>query len=583
MQTVEVKLDRFDGGITSDGRDNSAGLVKMIKHFDVLTTPHTLIPFNSRTSGDVSSATQQMTDFFYYNSLVYGIGVDSGTSKTTVHKIAPADFAAATWSSMGNNASAAGTFVRGVWVEYQGYGFGINSDGTVFRNSLSGAAWADTVTTIGSAIGAVGSIAGLVHSKDDRLYLASANVIASVPSATGTWVASALTLPARYLITSLCEYGNYLAIACKPKYAGNSVVFLWDRNSSVTTLSESIDWGYGNLQIIEQVEGELIGITIRNNVFTGLPEKLVFRHYISGAGSVIFKELNITGGSTDGKIYTGKKFNANRLYFIADISVDGVLHNGIWGLGKNQAGRWIVWFDKLPNNDTAVASSAMRGFFMIGDSAWISYEDSGYKLTQTITTGTYTGTSLLETTIQNAGDASKKKGLVGVTVTFDTLPTAGVVILKYRKDGETSWTQIFTEGTDGLISRSATSIENLTAGGDTVTISIATPAVVTFTAHKLVAGQKIRFSTTGALPTGITAGVDYYVLSTSLAADTFKFSDTVGGTAINTSGSQSGTHTIDRKVELPEFKEIEFRIESTGGAKITGLSFKANILDQKPY
>lgn len=77
----------------------------------------------------------------------------------------------------------------------------------------------------------------------------------------------------------------------------------------------------------------------------------------------------------------------------------------------------------------------------------------------------------------------------------------------------------------------------------TITMTIATPAVVTWTNHGRVAGDPVVFTTSGALPTGVTAGTTYYVLGTSITADTFRFAATPGGTAINTSGSQSGTHT----------------------------------------
>lgn len=78
------------------------------------------------------------------------------------------------------------------------------------------------------------------------------------------------------------------------------------------------------------------------------------------------------------------------------------------------------------------------------------------------------------------------------------------------------------------------------------TISIASPGVVTYTNHGLIAGDKIYFTTTGALPTGLSANTLYYVLSAGLTANTFRLSSTLEGTAINTSGSQSGTHTIRR-------------------------------------
>jgi hypothetical protein len=84
--------------------------------------------------------------------------------------------------------------------------------------------------------------------------------------------------------------------------------------------------------------------------------------------------------------------------------------------------------------------------------------------------------------------------------------------------------------------------ENLRGG--TATVTIATPAVVSRTAHGFTAGMPVVFATTGDLPTGIVAGTTYYVIATGLTADAFQFSETVGGAAVNTSGTQSGTHTV---------------------------------------
>lgn len=78
----------------------------------------------------------------------------------------------------------------------------------------------------------------------------------------------------------------------------------------------------------------------------------------------------------------------------------------------------------------------------------------------------------------------------------------------------------------------------------TFTVTIASPAVFTLTAHGLSAGNVVYFSTSGALPTGLTAGTAYYVIAAGLTADAFEVSTTAGGAAVNTSGSQSGTHSI---------------------------------------
>jgi len=80
------------------------------------------------------------------------------------------------------------------------------------------------------------------------------------------------------------------------------------------------------------------------------------------------------------------------------------------------------------------------------------------------------------------------------------------------------------------------------ASGATITMTIATPCVVTNTAHTKANGDMVRFSTTGALPTGIVADTTYYVVNA--ATNTYELSATSGGTAINTTGTQSGTHTV---------------------------------------
>lgn len=78
----------------------------------------------------------------------------------------------------------------------------------------------------------------------------------------------------------------------------------------------------------------------------------------------------------------------------------------------------------------------------------------------------------------------------------------------------------------------------------TVTISIATPGVITWNAHGLSAGAPVRLTTTGTLPTGLAAGTIYYVAaSPAPATNTFSLAAAAGGAAINTTGAQTGTHT----------------------------------------
>jgi hypothetical protein len=74
----------------------------------------------------------------------------------------------------------------------------------------------------------------------------------------------------------------------------------------------------------------------------------------------------------------------------------------------------------------------------------------------------------------------------------------------------------------------------------TVTISNASPAVITWT-QSFVNGQAVYFTTSGSLPTGLTASQIYYVINTTGTA--FNVAATPGGAAINTSSAGSGTQT----------------------------------------
>ena len=91
------------------------------------------------------------------------------------------------------------------------------------------------------------------------------------------------------------------------------------------------------------------------------------------------------------------------------------------------------------------------------------------------------------------------------------------------------------------------------------TISNASPGVVSLTAHGLVASDAVVFSTTGALPTGLTVGTVYYVISAGLAANAFEVSATAGGSAINTSSAGSGTHSVtDVYTSIPAGDQWQF-------------------------
>jgi hypothetical protein len=74
------------------------------------------------------------------------------------------------------------------------------------------------------------------------------------------------------------------------------------------------------------------------------------------------------------------------------------------------------------------------------------------------------------------------------------------------------------------------------------TMTVATPCVVTRAAHGLITNDRIAFSKTGTLPTGVNDNSIFYVQNPS--TNSFNISGEPDGSIINTSGTQSGAHTL---------------------------------------
>lgn len=85
-----------------------------------------------------------------------------------------------------------------------------------------------------------------------------------------------------------------------------------------------------------------------------------------------------------------------------------------------------------------------------------------------------------------------------------------------------------------------------------ITISIGTPGLITLPAgFSFPDGTAITFTSTGALPTGLSVGQVYFVVNST--GGTFNVSTTIEGTPINTTGTQSGLQYISpRGVDLAD-------------------------------
>ena len=76
-------------------------------------------------------------------------------------------------------------------------------------------------------------------------------------------------------------------------------------------------------------------------------------------------------------------------------------------------------------------------------------------------------------------------------------------------------------------------VVNSNPSGVSVTVTSATPGVVTWAAHGFSANQPVWF-TAAAMPTGLNSEQIYYVVGASITTNTFEVAATTGGSAINT-------------------------------------------------
>jgi hypothetical protein len=465
----EITIDRFDGGVVNDPRSDGA-VCRIVTGFDILTNRHKMTPYPNSVDGDNAATTSRKQNFcvgdFGGTPYLYGLGVKSGAATAEVLRKALTtggsnDLSDAGWAAPANNQATSGNTLFDLFTYYKGKIFGAAGQ-YIWSYDTAGGAWSDTEHNMLATIASVTE--GVVHSKDDILYIGLRNSNGSyiIKRDAGIW-STALTLPTYLEPTSICEYGNYLGILCAPvSGVGKSVLYIWDRDSSLETVSETVDFGSGVARIVEELSGYLVVIGIAGNNTIRVKDRVEFQMYSGVGGARFVGVLEDTTGLGSSMIYLPKrkqKIN-QRLYFMMAITLHGARREGTWSLGLT-GDRWTLVHERTPNNDTALTTGIPLGFHFIGDYLFQAYiSNNVYAVSKTTSTGSFTASSIWEDKIFNDGDSSKRKKLVGVTIITEPLPqigdNVGQVIVKYRKDEETAFTTVMTHNTANALSKSTT-------------------------------------------------------------------------------------------------------------------------------
>jgi len=490
--TVTIKVHNFSGGVSDDPREDNATKFQVAKHFDTFSQPNRLTPYRSleadTNDGSTSTGMKQyaVKDVLYASASakLYGLGQTGGGLTKIVYK---ADATTGNWTLPGSS-EGNGAVWNGCLVEYKDYLWGFQGTNQVWKwGTLSGApSITNSVNTTGATIT---SVAQGVIAKDDNLYLPYNNKIGRVTSG-GTYNDAVLTLPSNFKITSICNYGNYLAIGCAPisTYNGVSKVYLWNLTSS--DVQEAIDWGEGELRVLETIEGMIVGITDRylNNATGAGRGSMIIQVYSGGIPQVV-KEV-FTQALTGKSIPLSKAVKNNRLFFAAKIMTNsaGTEYNeGIWSFGrKNVNYPFSLSLDVIDEN---IDTDGIQAFGTAANYFFITHSGDG-SIDKTNDAATYAFTSVYESQIFNFSDASLTKQLQGFSLTTAPIPTSGSVTVKYKVDSATSWTTIGTLSTVGEVSRDFLNIES--TGADFATGKEFQFRIESVTGGAEVTGFKIR-------------------------------------------------------------------------------------------
>ncbi len=471
MKPLEIKVNKFYGGISDDIRKTTDTEFSITQHFDVFSNPQRLTPYRSLeadTTTTVSSTDLKqylVRDFVYASgsTKLYGLGQTGAGLTKIVYK---ADATTGLWtkptSSEGNGAVRNGCFF-----EYKDYLWGFQGTTQIFKWGLLSGTPSITDTASGGTVGAsIASVANGVIAADGNAYMAYNNVIVRIDTSL-TITDSAKTVPTNYQITSLANYGSYLAIGCAPvsSFNGQSKVFLWNLSSDL--FAETIDWGEGDLRVLEPIEGLLIGVSDRylNNATGAGRGSLIIQGY-SGGSAQVLKEV-FTQALVGKTMPTSKVVKNNRLFFAAKIMTNAAgttYHEGIWSFGrKNINYPYALTLDIIDEN---INTSGIQSFGTAANYFFIAHSGDG-SVDKTNDAATYTFTSIYETQIYSFEDPTIVKKLQTCTIYTAPLPSGSSVTVKYRVDGAISWTTIGTLNTVGGLSRNFFNIESTSANFST--------------------------------------------------------------------------------------------------------------------
>jgi hypothetical protein len=451
---TQILINRFDGGMTNDRRDKNSNRFALARHFDVSSYPHKLVPYPAASQADNSGNDKpyKIKKFLYEeysagNYRNYGFGYVAAGSKCSVYY-----HNGTGWVQTANSDSTLGARNEDVFFFYKGFIYMWGNTllkrydvtaASAFEEDCVLNVFAKTAVTAFTT-----AVQPVLNTFDDVAYFFTDNYVHTLNNT--VWTTNALTLPSTLRITAACQYGNNLAIACSTKKSqgNNNVVFLWDRDSSLTTLTDRLDFGTGVIEQMRVLNNKLIAVV--NDTLT------VKSKTISGNFGVTLSQITSEGlGSAVSTVKTNFVYD-DKIWFPMDVDAE-TDRLGIWTVDE---------FGKFNLEFIVDEATSYQGIFWDGTALWVAHTNDGSVSKCTFQTAAYSSSmaSSYESLIIGSGTVNNKLVSAGVSVE-STGEVSGKFALYYRLTQRgatipTAWVAIFTDANDSDVYHEAVNIES---------------------------------------------------------------------------------------------------------------------------
>ena len=256
----KVLINKWNGGVSIDTRPQTTNENSEARNFDIWSDNSKLTAIRQNTLDTNQSGNQ---DCYVHDAVKRSDGKFIGWGQTSSVSTAPrfyrknSDDITSYWRQSSVAGSGIPYYNGAVSYKTNVYGLsGQSGGGNALLYRYDGDA---TITSIGTISDYASTVPKMiVHPQDNVLYIGVNKTIAKYDGTTFT--ASAITLP--YQIYSICDYGSYLAIGCQTATGGK--IYLWGRDTSLTTLQEVIEVDRGQLFVIENLGGVLYSVSTSN-------------------------------------------------------------------------------------------------------------------------------------------------------------------------------------------------------------------------------------------------------------------------------------------------------------------------------